>query len=314
MFLSYNKFFLYYETYKYKRIFYYKGVELVDSKDWIILDALYEEGNITKTAERLYSSQPAITYRLQQLEYEFGVKILIRNKKGVKFTDEGEYLVKYAQKMIEELRQTKDHIQDLGGAIKGTLRIGVSSTFAQYKLPMLLKGFLSNYPHVQVNIKTGYSSEVFHMLKHDDVQIGIVRGEYNWDELSHKVYQEGISIISHEKLHIEDLPNLPRINYKMDPLFKQMIETWWYQTFTDSPHHYMKVDKIETCKEMVKLGLGYAIIPEICLPPESPFTTYNLEYENETLTRNTWMNYREKSLNLSVVKEFVDYVTHSKII
>lgn len=286
----------------------------MDSKDWIILNTLYEEKNITKTAERLYTSQPAITYRLQQIEYEFGVKILIRNKKGVKFTDEGEYLVKYARNMIEEYRRTKDHIQDLGGDIKGTLRLGVSGTFAQYKLPKILKSFLAHHPHVQINVKTGYSSEVAQMIKHDDVQIGIIRGDYNWDGLSHLVYQENVSIISNHKLDLENLPNLPRINYKTDPLFKQFIENWWYRTFTDSPHYIMKVDKIETCKEMVKLGLGYAIIPDICLPENSPLLTYKLKLEeNKPLVRNTWMNYRENSLELSIVREFVEFVTHSKI-
>jgi DNA-binding transcriptional LysR family regulator len=156
-------------------------------------------------------------------------------------------------------------------------------------------------------------SEVAQMLKHDDVQIGIIRGDYNWDGLSHQVYQESISIISNQELDVEDLPNLPRINYKTDPLLKQMIENWWYQTYTDSPHYVMKVDKIETCKEMVKLGLGYAIIPDICLPPSSNFVTYSLKFGNVPLIRNTWMNYREKSLNLSVIKEFVDFVTHSEI-
>jgi DNA-binding transcriptional LysR family regulator len=286
----------------------------VDSKDWIILETLYEEQNITKTAERLYTSQPSISYRLQQIEEEFGVKLVFRNKKGIKFTAEGEYLIKYARNMIEELRKTKDYIQNLGGIIQGTLRLGASSTFAQYKLPKILKNFLQHYPNVKVNVKTGYSSEVAQLLQNDDVQIGIIRGDYNWYDQKHLLHQEHLSIISKDMIVIEDLPYLPRINYKTDPSLNQVIDNWWTQNYTKPPQNIMKVDKIETCKEMVKLGLGYAIIPDICLTQNHDFVTQELLLENwEPLKRNTWLNYRSKSLELSVVREFVDFVIQSEI-
>jgi DNA-binding transcriptional LysR family regulator len=286
----------------------------VDSKDWIILETLYEEQNITKTAERLYTSQPSISYRLQQIEDEFGVKLVFRNKKGIKFTAEGEYLIKYARNMIEELRKTKDYIQNLGGIIQGTLRLGVSSTFAQYKLPKILKNFLHHYPNVKVNVKTGYSSEVAQLLQNDDVQIGIIRGDYNWYDQKHLVHQEHLSIISKDMIHIKDLPDLPRINYKTDPSLNQVIDNWWAQNYSKPPQNIMKVDKIETCKEMVKLGLGYAIIPDICLTQNHHFATQKLLLDNwEPLKRNTWLNYRSKSLELSVVREFVDFVIQSEI-
>jgi DNA-binding transcriptional LysR family regulator len=286
----------------------------VDSKDWIILETLYEEQNITKTAERLYTSQPSISYRLQQIEDEFGVKLVFRNKKGIKFTTEGEYLIKYARNMIEELRKTKDYIQNLGGTIQGTLRLGVSSTFAQYKLPKILKNFLHHYPNVKVNVKTGYSSEVAQLLQNDDVQIGIIRGDYSWYDQSHLLHQEHLSIISKNSIDIEDLPSLPRINYKTDPSLSQVVENWWTQNYTKPPQNIMKVDKIETCKEMVKIGLGYAIIPDICLTQNHTFVTEKLLLDNwEPLKRNTWMNYRSKSLELSVVREFVDFVVHTEI-
>jgi DNA-binding transcriptional LysR family regulator len=286
----------------------------VDSKDWIILETLYEEQNITKTAERLYTSQPSISYRLQQIEDEFGVKLVFRNKKGIKFTAEGEYLIKYARNMIEELRKTKDYIQNLGGIIQGTLRLGVSSTFAQYKLPKILKNFLHHYPNVKVNVKTGYSSEVAQLLQNDDVQIGIIRGDYNWYDQKHLVHQEHLSIISKDMILIKDLPDLPRINYKTDPSLNQVIDNWWAQNYSKPPQNIMKVDKIETCKEMVKLGLGYAIIPDICLTQNHDFATQKLLLDNwEPLKRNTWLNYRSKSLELSVVREFVDFVIQSEI-
>lgn len=286
----------------------------MDAKDWIILETLYEVQNITKTAEKLYTSQPAISYRLQQIEDNFGVKLVFRNKKGIKFTSEGEYLVKYAKKMLDELRITKDYLRNLGGTIQGTLRLGVSGSFARHQLSNIMEKFIIQFPYVQVDLKTGYSSEIALLLKNDDVQIGIIKGDYSWNEQTHLLYQEHITIISKHEIDLENLPNLPRIGYRTDTFIKQKIEDWWDQKFTNPPSYVMQVDRVENCKEMVKTGLGYAIIPECCLTQHDNLTTHHLYLEDKPLIRNTFMNYRDKSLELSVVKEFVNFIKHTEIL
>ena len=65
--------------------------------DWKILLELYKTKNITKAANRLYMTQPALTKRLKQIEAQFQVKIVMRTTKGVEFTEEGEYLSQKAQ-------------------------------------------------------------------------------------------------------------------------------------------------------------------------------------------------------------------------
>lgn len=53
----------------------------MDQKDWILIKTLHEEKNITRTAERLYVSQPSLSYRLKNLEEEFGVTLFSKRKK-----------------------------------------------------------------------------------------------------------------------------------------------------------------------------------------------------------------------------------------
>ncbi len=69
----------------------------MEYRDWYILQTLYQEQNITKTAETLYLSQPALTKRLRQIEKEFGVQIVQRGSRGVHFTPQGEYLAKWCR-------------------------------------------------------------------------------------------------------------------------------------------------------------------------------------------------------------------------
>ncbi|MCI1114050.1 LysR family transcriptional regulator, partial [Stenotrophomonas maltophilia] len=93
-------------------------------------------------------------YRLQQLEKRFGVPLIVKHGKGIRFTPEGDYLVTYANKMLADLRDTKDHIVNMQREVQGTLRIGASIYFGQYKLPLIIKNFLELYPKVQVYVDT----------------------------------------------------------------------------------------------------------------------------------------------------------------
>ncbi len=68
--------------------------------DWQILYELNDTQNITKAAEHLYITQPALTKRLKVIEDEFGIKIVKRSTKGVEFTREGEFLAGKAEEYI----------------------------------------------------------------------------------------------------------------------------------------------------------------------------------------------------------------------
>jgi DNA-binding transcriptional LysR family regulator len=278
-------------------------------KDWMILKTIYEERNITKAAERLYISQPALTYRLKHLEKEFGTQIVIRGKKGVEFTSEGEYLVNYAKNMIVELRRTKELIHNMSGNVKGTLRLGVSSNFGRYKLPSILKDFLEMYPEIEIKVTTKLSTEILNLVHKGDIHIGIIRGDYDWYEHKHLLYQEYIYIVSKQKISIDQLTYLQRIDYKTDPLLETLIEHWWKERFTKPPHITMEVDKMETCKEMVKNKLGYAILPSLSLTDDHDLSKIKLRKKNgEEILRKTWMISRNASIELSVARAFINFL------
>ncbi|QJW47250.1 LysR family transcriptional regulator [bacterium BFN5] len=140
----------------------------MDSKDWEILKIISEEKSITKAAERLYISQPALTYRLKNMEKEFKTKILIRTSTGILLTSQGEQLLHYANEMLIKMMNIKDRILNESDKISGSLRLGVSSIFAHYRLPALLEQFLTLYPNVKISLKTGLSSKVHRMLLQED--------------------------------------------------------------------------------------------------------------------------------------------------
>lgn len=101
----------------------------MNEKDCLLLIYLQKEQNITKAAEHLFMTQPALTYRIKQLEKEFQVEILSKNGKYIKMTPAGEYLVEYAKRILNDLRKTKEFLLNIENELIGHLKIGVNSHF-----------------------------------------------------------------------------------------------------------------------------------------------------------------------------------------
>lgn len=281
----------------------------MNERDWLILKVLYEKKNITKAAESLYLSQPSLTKRIQQIEKDYERPLLQRGTKGIRFTPEGEYLARCADEMLERLHHIKDHVQNMDQEAAGTLRLGVSNFITRHKLPLLLKLFQERFPNVNFKVTTGWSRDVFHLTYNQEVQVGIVRGDYQWAGPKLLLFEENLCIASKDAIELEELPHLPRIEYETDALLKTMIDNWWTGTFSQAPLIGMEVDKADTCKEMVRNGLGYGILPGV-LAENAPglHLIPLIDANGEHLVRRTWLFYREDSLESRAVKEFVRFV------
>jgi DNA-binding transcriptional LysR family regulator len=199
----------------------------MDTRDWLILHTLFKEKSITKAGQSLYIAQPTLTKRLQQLETEFGVKIVNRGIKGVQFTPEGEYLAKRAEEMLSIYRELKEYLDNFNHNVSGTLRLGVSNFISKYKLPAILKLFKDRYPDTEFQVDTGYSKDIFNLAYNQTAHIGFIRGHYQWPDQKLLLFEEDLCVASKDKIQLEDLPNLPRIDYRTDQLYKQMVDNWW---------------------------------------------------------------------------------------
>lgn len=282
-------------------------------KDWDALIAIKEEGSISRAAARLFISQPALTYRIQNLEEQFNTKIIYKIKGGVDFTVEGQFLVQYAKKMLKELQETKDQIANLSEEVRGLLRIGSSDNFAQYILPELLNEFSTVYPNVMFNVNTGWSTYVMELLNTSKVHVGILRGNNDWH--GHKILMniEKLYVISKKPIELSELPNLPYISYNTDTSLRSLIEKWWYDRFSTPPNVIMQTNRQETCKEMVKHGLGISILPKISLLNVNDLFMYELNLKNGTpVERETWLLYSEQSQELEIVKKFIEFIQENR--
>lgn len=288
----------------------------MNDRDWDILVTIAEEKNISRAAERLYISQPALSYRLRAIEAEFKAKVFFRTRKGVSLTPQGEQLVSYVKEMILALVKTKERLASFGGKVAGPLRIGSSAVFANYELPPILGSFLQRYPDVEVFLKTGVSRAVVRMFDREETTVAIVRGDYPWTEVKHLLREEPMCLLSCRPLEIEQLPDTPRITYGTDSSLQELVDEWWRQHFFRPPHVSMAVDTMDTCRRMVAHDLGYAILPAIGLgelDQQRQMHRRVLYWANgDPVLRRTWIFCRKLSLELPPVRAFVEYLLEAQ--
>lgn len=184
----------------------------MDEREWQTFVTVVEEGNITKAAEKLFLSQPALSYRLRHLEEDLGSPLLLRTSEGITLTPQGEVFHAYCRRMLQEMESLKQAIGEMSGEIQGTLKIASSINFADYQLPHLLGKFTKQYPNIHIQVKTGHSSHVNKMFNSGEVAVAIARGNHKETSSSIKLFEEPYCLVYKDPVTIDELADLPLIN------------------------------------------------------------------------------------------------------
>ncbi|MFD1065195.1 LysR family transcriptional regulator [Oceanobacillus locisalsi] len=281
----------------------------MDDIDWNIIKSLYINKNVTQTAKEFYISQPSLTKKVKKIENEFHIKIYDRKSQGIVFTREGEFLALKASDIDQKLKRIKEETAAMNENMKGKLNIGVSNHFAKYHLPSILRDFQSVYPEVEFNIRSGWGTEISHLINTENIHIGFIRGDYDWAGSKYLLFKDPMSLFSKNEIDLSTLPTEPRIDYQSGFALRSLIETWWSDHYETPPTVGMMVDSVEACKEMVIKGLGYAILPASIMEGQKEIYRVDLFDKNKkAMDTNTWMYYSEALLDTKIVSEFVDFV------
>lgn len=133
-----------------------------------------DSGSITRTAEALFISQPAVSKAIKTIEEDLGVRLFFRDKKtGIKLTDTGERILIYARQMMlmeEKIYQTAYFSRNM---LEGTLKIASLPSGIDYILVKALACFTKKYPQVNVEILEGSTKEVNRMVSEHEAEFGI---------------------------------------------------------------------------------------------------------------------------------------------
>ena len=278
----------------------------MDENDIEIFRTLIKEKNVTRASEKLFVTQSSVTKRIQRMENELGCTLFIRTKKGIIPTPVAEKILSDLCNVQDILKKVKNYTLSSEGVIAGTLDIGVSINYARYSLPKILKTYMTNYPDVDIKVLTGHSTNLYSKLSNNEINIAIIRGDFYWEEGSILLSEEPVCFVASEDPQNTPINSLPNISRNTDPSFENSLRIWREENNIGRSHSTLYINDISTCLEMVKNGIGWALLPEICLKNFDGYIKPLYLKDGTALTRKTYVLYKNDYYDLPQVKLFID--------
>ncbi len=234
--------------------------------------AVAENGlNITAAAERLHTSQPAVSKQIRQLEDELGLKLFTRRGKSLTgITVEGQEVVERAIVILREVENIQRIAQNLKQESRGVLSIGTTHTQARYVLPGVITAFREVYSDVSLSLHQGTSEQLADMVESGLIDFVIATGGerlfpellrlpcYRWDRVilvppDHALTRLGRAPTLH------DLAEHPLVTY----VFSEKGESSFKSAFARQglvPDVVFTARDADVIKTYVRLGMGVGVV------------------------------------------------------
>lgn len=150
------------------------GSAPVEAADLAILVRVVDAGSVTRAAEALYISQPAITHRLRKLERTLGTKLVERRGRRLALTEAGQAILPLARQALQILEQIPVAISEVQGLLRGEIILGASTTIGEFLLPKRLTAFAQAYPRVTVRLHIANTQAIVERVLDHSLHAGFV--------------------------------------------------------------------------------------------------------------------------------------------
>ncbi len=133
-----------------------------------------KSGSLSRAAEELYITQPAVTHSIKQLEAKLGGQLFFRTSRGVKLTAEGAVLFKYIEQAYNFIGTGERKIAEMHQLMDGEIKIGAGDTLCKHYLLPYLAAFHEAFPGVKIQVTNRTTPETINLLKQGNIDFGIV--------------------------------------------------------------------------------------------------------------------------------------------
>jgi DNA-binding transcriptional LysR family regulator len=231
--------------------------------------------SVSRAADSLFVTQPALTARLQRLEADLGARLFIRTSRGMRLSEAGEAFLPYAVRALDTLADGRRLVNafERGGA--GRLAIGAAPAVSTYVLPGVLKAFALGHPRVAVSVRTGHSEEVLELVLREQVDVGLVRALRHPEIESAPLYEDRLILVTEpghrlgaqQRIPLEEIAGEQLILFDRTSSYHDLTSALFRRAGV-VPSGVMELDNIDAAKKMVQEGFGVALLPHTAVAEE----------------------------------------------
>ncbi|WP_234734871.1 LysR family transcriptional regulator [Tellurirhabdus bombi] len=146
--------------------------------------------SFTKASSELFITQPAVTKHIKALEDALGLRLFERRGNTILLTQPGEVLFEYAARIFDLYQEALFELNRFKKELAGHLRLGASSTIAQYLISPLLASFYEKSPQIELSLLTGNTEQIENALLTKEIELGIVEGKKHNASLKYYDFME----------------------------------------------------------------------------------------------------------------------------
>ena len=272
-----------------------------------------EYGSFTKAAEILNYSQSGISRMINDLEKEWKITLLERNRTGVKLTSDGSRLLPYAKSLCEEYQKLQIQVDDLHGVQSGIIRIGTFSSVATHWLPNIIKAFQKDYPGIDYELLLGDYTEIEEWIAEGRVDCGFLRLPTRPEFETIYLEQDNLLAILPENHPLAKCDKVPLADLCHEPFMllekgaKAEISEVFERNHLTPQVHFTTWDDY-AIMSMVESGLGISILPQLILK-RIPYHIVAKELDVPAY-RHIALALRERKTASLAVKKFLEYLDY----
>lgn len=234
--------------------------------------------SVTAAAEALFTSQPALSKQIRELEEELGTPLFTRRgKKYTALTEAGSRVLEIAQRLLVEADNIRQVGDEYASGDAGTLSIAATHTQARYALPRKLARFRQQYPGVRLRLHQGNPQQVAELVAHGEATFGLATESldrhpalstlpmYRWHHCG--VVPASHPLAGDTSIDLRKLAAEPLITYTPEFAGRRKVD----QSFAEAGLHpdiVLEAIDSDVIKEYVLLGMGVGLIAEIAFDAE----------------------------------------------
>lgn len=263
-------------------------------------------GSLTKAAEELYISQPAVSQAIKQLETQLGGKLFVRTHKGMELSDTGgKQIFDSVKRAIKLFEEAENKYFELKETATGIVRICASDTVSTHFLLPYIKKYHEKYPNVNLILQNGTSNETIEMLKTNKGDIGFVNLPIDDSEINlvntvmtlHDSFfcSEKFADLTKEKIDLKRLQDYPLLMLELSTATRQAIVTFAHSQGIHL-HPEIELASLELMTSLAKNGIGIA-----CIPRE--FVKHELAEEKSLLEIKTEPQLPTRAIGMALPKD-----------
>lgn len=226
------------------------------------------EGNLTRAAERLHVTQPAVSLQIKSLQAALNLQLFLRNANGMSLTDEGAKLLPYAERVLTSFNEFRQGADSLHTTLSGSLAIGTILDPEFTRLGVFLKRLVETYPQLSTELRHGMSGWVAQEIKAGTLDLGYYLGtpgkEFHSQTLTSFTYNVVAPQGWKARVSGKDWPALAKLPWIWTPaesIHHRLLSKIFAQHRV-TPNKVALVDQEPSMLDLVKSGVGLSLIRE----------------------------------------------------